>query len=463
MKPARKNSIRLSVEALEDRLMPSTIAPIAAGGRAPVTAIIYQPDWFQSNLQDPGLQSLARAEYNNDHMITRTDMLALFAQAENDGVVSGAELHDLSTLVAAGGSGVLSMPDSVQILAGKVVNGDPNNAYYRYVQMAPQNHYVAAGGGASPPSPGTWQQMALGNLQAGDPAWKMQDLVNKWFLGMDLPEDPEYSGHADYWNWGYAASTTPFANGASYYDVRQGKSHDSELLAGLAGLAQQSPGWISNNFIDNGDGTYTVRLYTSISPTTGTASPTYVTVNRFLPEDAAGNFVYANQGGSLKDPNAQLWVPLYEKAYLQAFHNTTGYSIPLVNGSPDLLNIFTHLTGEFAGGGTLTDYEEPFSHAVDYRQNAADPVYSQHFVTVTSKVASALGGSVVAIDGYLIAAGQTYTVLGHNPVTGLYTLYNPMGLGNNSASDVLELTYTQLRDIFSSYEIGNYDWPVWLN
>ena len=53
------------------------------------------------------------------------------------------------------------MPSYVQVLAGDVVNGNPANAHY---QGAP-----------------------LGNLAAGSSAAQLDDLIDKWFYGTDLP------------------------------------------------------------------------------------------------------------------------------------------------------------------------------------------------------------------------------------------------------------------------------------
>jgi hypothetical protein len=63
-------------------------------------------------------------------------------------------------------------------------------------------------------------------------------------------------------------------------------------------------------FIDNHDGTYTVRFFNG-----GKAD--YVTVDRYLPVDASGNFVYANLGASASSDSNVLWVALAEKAYAQ--------------------------------------------------------------------------------------------------------------------------------------------------
>ena len=59
------------------------------------------------------------------------------------------------------------MPGYVETLAGDVVNGNIANAHY--------------------------QGQSLGNLAAGDPASKLTELVDKWFLGMDHPAAVDFS------------------------------------------------------------------------------------------------------------------------------------------------------------------------------------------------------------------------------------------------------------------------------
>jgi Calpain family cysteine protease len=56
-------------------------------------------------------------------------------------------------------------------------------------------------------------------------------------------------------------------------------------------------------FIDNGDGTWTVRFYYDNN---GTVTPDYVTVDRYLP-----TFYYAGR------PNGELWIAVIEKAFAQ--------------------------------------------------------------------------------------------------------------------------------------------------
>ena len=88
-------------------------------------------------------------------------MLNLFAAAESAGSVTSAELQSLQALVTIGGAAAVNMSGSVQSLTYKVVDGDPANAQFL---------------GAP-----------LGNLGVGSSATQLQDLVDKWFLGMDHP------------------------------------------------------------------------------------------------------------------------------------------------------------------------------------------------------------------------------------------------------------------------------------
>jgi hypothetical protein len=233
-------------------------------------------DWFSRNLSDPGIQTLTRMDFTRDDSVSRNDMLGLFAQAEADGVVTGAELHDLQVLVA--NAGLLQMPAYVQYLASRVANGDPANAHY--------------------------QGQALGNLFAGSPAWRLQDLVAKWFLGMDHP-----TAGAAY----NPVSGVLFSGSPSYQDVFQGALGDCTVMASVAEVAART-NLINSMFIDNGDGTWTVRFYRN-------GAPVYVTVDNQLPG-----------GGNLYDHphNGVLWVALAEKAYAQL--NESGWLGTLLPG-----------------------------------------------------------------------------------------------------------------------------------
>jgi len=102
-------------------------------------------------MSDPGLQTLARADFNRDGAITYSDMLGLFNQAEAEvagGTLSTAQFQSLQVLVT--NAGTLNMPGYVSNLASKVVNGDPANTAYHYLNSAGNVQTVARKGRDSP-------------------------------------------------------------------------------------------------------------------------------------------------------------------------------------------------------------------------------------------------------------------------------------------------------------------------
>src|SRR5262249_23066178 len=139
---------------------------------------------------------------------------------------------------------------------------------------------------------------SVGDVMSGSPAWKLQTLVSKWFLGTDHPAVPQGLTYR-------SMSGNVFAtNGPSYADVDQGGAADCWLLSSLATTACREPGIIRNMFTDNGNDTYTVRFFFG-------ASPVYVTVDNQVPTTAFGTINYA------KELNNVMWVALAEKAYAQ--------------------------------------------------------------------------------------------------------------------------------------------------
>src|SRR5262249_4155892 len=133
------------------------------------------------------------------------------------------------------------------------------------------------------------------------------ELVGKWFRGSDHPLALDANGVR--YTYRYANGSL-FVNGVSYTDIRQGAVGDCYYLSALAEMAMQTPGLVQTMFSDNGDSTYTVRFFHN-----GVAD--YVTVDRYLPTDTQGRFVYACQGDYASSTGNELWVALAEKAYAQ--------------------------------------------------------------------------------------------------------------------------------------------------
>ena len=112
-------------------------------------------------------------------------------------------------------------------------------------------------------------------------------------------------------------------------DMEQGSVGDCYFISALGALADSSPAAIESMFINNGDGTYTVRFYYD-TPQGYTAD--YVTVNDLLPGYSSTDAVYARPG-----VDGSWWIPLLEKAYAQ--WNETG------NEERDGQNSYASLSG----------------------------------------------------------------------------------------------------------------------
>jgi hypothetical protein len=276
------------LEILEDRLVPA-VALLSTN--TATIATLYNPTaaWIDQNIHDPSIHALVR-QLDADYQLSRNDMLTVFQQVsanlyQQDRGLSATEYNDLETLVH--NAAFFQMPDYVHNLANKVVNYDPADANYQGTSLEPGS-----------------------SLQAGSSAWVLTALTDKWFLGLDRPTLPSSATH-----YAWAAGTL-FGTGANYKDVTQGWAADCWLVGSLEETVIQSPQIISNMFIDNGDGTYTVRFYRP-TPAGLYMTSEYVTVDGYLPADSSNHFVEANKGASISDPSNKLWVALAEKAYAQ--------------------------------------------------------------------------------------------------------------------------------------------------
>src|SRR5262249_8281698 len=220
-------------------------------------------------------------------------MMAIFQQVSQDatqhGGLTSTELSDLRAFVS--NPSILGMPDYVFNLANKVVGYNQANAHYQ----------------------GGTLETGTQGLQVGNSGTLLNKLTNKWFLGLDHPALPnlKYSdtGNSIPVHYQLAAGTL-FGSGIQYSDIMQGGIADCFLMAPLEATALQAPSIIGSMFIDNGDGTFTVRFYNN-------TWPDYVTVDRYLPADTNGKYVAANQSLNVSDTNNKLWVALAEKAYAQ--------------------------------------------------------------------------------------------------------------------------------------------------
>ena len=180
-------------------------------------------NWFDSHVLDTALRNLGHNLYT-DGLIDRNDMISLLRNAEDGSVVDATELTDLRTITS--NTTLFGSFDYVWKLSSDVVNANTANAKY--------------------------QGTALGNLAAGSSSAQMEKLVNKWFLGLDRPT----AGGA----YRQVAGQL-FVNGATYTDIHQGNLGDCYFMSSLGEVALKNQAAITNMFIVNGDGTYTVRFF----------------------------------------------------------------------------------------------------------------------------------------------------------------------------------------------------------
>ena len=364
---------------------------VAAPNPPPSPAPNPPPSQPTVGLQDPALAGLV-AKLDADGSLDRDDMIQILSAAGGGGTVSAADFADLKTILAHAAE--YNMPDYVQVLAGDVVNGNPANAHY---QGAP-----------------------LGNLAAGSSAAQWNELIDKWFLGTDLPalNSTEYVYTT--------ASGLLFPAAPSHNDEYQGLLGDCYFISALGTIADTNPAAIENMFIDNGDGTFTVRFYTgeygqslNADGSTndgfagGASTADYVTVNRSLAAYSNGMLVYADYGLNASDPANPLWIPLAEKAYAQ--WNETG------NAGRDGQNAFSSIEG----GWMATVNAQVLGHnATDYNVTASGLQAMEAALAAGKAVTIATNAGTLPCN---LVGSHAYAVIAVDPSAGLFTLYNPWG------------------------------------
>ncbi len=354
-----------------------------------IDATVSQPEqnWFEQNIQDISIRALGKSLFS-DNNLDRNDMITILRDAKDNGVVSSIEIQDLRRII--NNASDLGMQDYVTVLSNKVINGDIANK--------------------------------SNNLQAGSSAEQLDKLINKWFLGSERAQ----TSHTY-----QEAQGSLFQDGISHDDIRQGYINNCFFLAGLGATLIQSPETIQNMFIDNGDGTFTVRFYNQ-----GVAD--YVTVDKFLPTNNIGNFVYANAGDYHGNASNELWVALAEKAYAQLNEsgwinqdNTNSYNG--ISNAGYLSDAFKHITGKKSALGRYLSFDK-----------VVDAFNSGEVIGFGSKS----GG----IESKIVAS-HAYALVDYNADTQKFTLLNPWSTDNNALkSRTLELSWNEISSNFSYWD-----------
>jgi len=393
---ARSASIRrrMILEQLEDRDLPSASVVLAS-------------------LRDAGLRTQAQKDFLRDGSLTRSDMIAIFGEVDHDGVVTQTELSDLRALVANGSE--LGMPLYVQDLSGKVVGYDPANKVF-------QNHTL----------------LPTGQLTAWKTGTQLEDLVDKWFLGEDLPTPTNDDGEV--FKYAKVSGSLFGSGGPSNLDVDQGDLGDCYLLSALGAIAAHSPQAIKDMFLDNGDGTFTVRFFKQVG---SQEVADFVTVDRELPVDQWGRFIFANMGQFVNQATNVLWVALAEKAYAQLAQS--GWS-RASDGMGSANSYHTIISG--FGGEAM---QQIMGEATQF-------VYTLNRATVASLIADLKAGDLVTIasvssppDSSHLVGDHDYYVTGYNASTQRFTVVNPWGASLQNIG-TLQLTAAQLQNDFYEFD-----------
>ena len=340
--------------------------------------------------------------------LNRNEMLDAFDRVEQDGTVNAQEFNDLKAV--ANNAWLFGSATYVTDLTKSVVLGSPANAKF--------------------------QGTTLGNLTSGSSADKLDKLVGKWFLGEDRPDARLLGPERDLCSRG---GNPVWRGGPEYTDVRQGAVGDCYFVGVLAEIADESPAAITNMFIVNGDGTYTVRFFQN-----GTSR--FVTVDSHLPTYAGGWLLYAGMGAQASNPQNVLWVALAEKAYAQM--NEAGWLRPAGWGGGQNSyagiagGLFTDVTRQVANRAG-TNYDASGESNATAIQNAETSGKLVGFASLSNPLDSRIVGN------------HQYVLIGYNNTTKTLTLFNPWGLNNGSQyPGLVDISLSQLGSSFDYWSVA---------
>jgi hypothetical protein len=429
-------------------------------------------------LHDPVVARVADAEFVQDNgSLSRLDVINLL------GVVAGTETPvfaangqvSFSTLTPTANPGLTQseftdlltivqnpcawgLTADVADLAGKVVNSNPANLTYQGQPL-----------------------LATGQLTPGTPGAALQDLVNKWFYGTDLPAVAAAAANNNIPGtvvYQQAQGTLFGANGPKSSDVAQGWVGDCYFLSSLGEVAQQSPQTIKSMFVNNGDGTYAVRFY-QLDACDNTWHPDYVTVNLQLPAVAsgqyAGEFAFAGwyQGGkadTYNNPSNVLWVGLAEKAYAQlaqeGWSRSTGQDGTGISGSlptdwnQDSYDALSSGSGAVAlqqlTGATHWD-DIGLAKATTADKNALVQAFDHGSLVIFGSLSTEPKGVPTNAAGApLIIAGHVYALEAIDKDADAFTLVNPYDDSSAYPGDgqrTVTLSWAQLKEYLHDYVV----------
>jgi len=220
----------------------------------------------------------------------------------------------------------------------------------------------------------------------------------------DKPGDPDAFGDnmGDLEDWPDTIDTSPEIIESFY--VQQGQVGDCWFLAALGGVARENPEFLSEQMVQNEDGTWTVTFYDD-------GEPVEITVNPTSYENAVGDY-----GGNVN------WATIYEKAAAEFFGGDYG---DIDGDFPDrALEAITGNDASSIGDVGLSEIQDALANGpVAVASEAAPGSFQSWF----------MGG----VDDNAIVPGHAYIVndvaMHVNPATGeeelMIQLVNPWGPG----------------------------------
>jgi len=356
-------------------------------------------------LSDTGIGNLLEAAAS-DYNLSRNEMIGILQNAKDDNYLSSVELSELRTIVDFTQP---FMEDYTFNLSNKIVNGNVANL-----------------------------NSGIGNLASGSTGIQMEQLIGKWFYGKDRPDltfaDLNNDGINDH-TYRYASGnlfdTDAFGNiKIDANDVVQGGLGDCYFLATLASAAHEQQSFIENMFIDNLDGTFTVRFFNN-----GVAD--YVTVDRYLPTNSNGSFIYAGQEGGFLYNNShnELWVALAEKAYAQI--NEQEWI-----GRRDNTNSYAAIEG-----GWMAPVIEQITGETAFSQSIA--LMSQQQLINLSNSNILLTAGFVSGGGFGVVNEHAYTITSYDQFSQTFRLHNPWG------NHHVDVTWEQLNALQARIQWSN--------
>lgn len=364
-------------------------------------------------IKDESIQNAALNSIKHDSNFSREDLIGILRSVGDDSIVSQQELTDLKNFWNQSLNGDSEVRDDYKRLSQKVIFGDKSNMWYTGKDSI---------------------RASLGNLKAGSSTQGLNLLIGKHFLGTDRPAiRTKHISTASYSRVGGEL----FKDGISTEDVKQGKLGTCYLHASLAGYAQKQPEAIEDSFHDNGDGTWTVRIYQN-------DKADYVTVDRQLPTDhLTGNFIYASSpsnGKTWSDQN-ELWVALYEKAYAQMNESgqieQDGQNHFQGIASGNMVDSIEHINNEDTKETKTSDLS---------KNNLISLVDSDEIVTFgfEKSVATDPRHGDPALSNAV--PNHAYVVTQYDRSSKLFHLFNPWG------KEHLNLTFEQLQSLKGTVE-----------